>query len=45
MPSEIFKSHGFLDARLVEFSIEEVKLSDRGELLKQHAKYQRLVGK
>lgn len=44
MPSEIFKSRG-LDARLVEFSIEEVKLSDKDELLKEHAKYRRLVGK
>ena len=37
---EILKNQGFLGARPVEFPMEDVKLSDKGELLKDLAKYQ-----
>ncbi|XP_038698058.1 uncharacterized mitochondrial protein AtMg00810-like [Tripterygium wilfordii] len=42
---EILKEHGFLGARLVEFPMEEIKLSEKGELLKDPEKYRRLVGR
>ncbi|CAL2268648.1 unnamed protein product [Prunus armeniaca] len=41
---EILKDYGFLGARPIDFPIEEAKLSDKGELLKDPEKYRRLVG-
>ncbi|CAL2274238.1 unnamed protein product [Prunus armeniaca] len=42
---EILKDYGFLGARPVDFPMEEAKLSDKGELLKDPEKYRRLVGR
>ncbi|XP_061996687.1 uncharacterized mitochondrial protein AtMg00810-like [Rosa rugosa] len=42
---EIIKDTGFLGAKPVEFPMEETKLSNKGELLKDPAAYRRLVGR
>ncbi|XP_016647585.1 PREDICTED: uncharacterized mitochondrial protein AtMg00810-like [Prunus mume] len=42
---EILKDYGFLGARPIDFPMEEAKLSDKGELLKDPQKYRRLVGR
>jgi len=42
---EIIKDSGYLGAKLVEFSMEECRLSNTGELLKDPCVYQRLVGR
>jgi hypothetical protein len=42
---EIIKDTGFLGAKPVEFPMEETKLSNKGELLKDPAVYRRLVGR
>jgi hypothetical protein len=41
---EIIKDSGYLGAKLVEFLMEECRLSNTGELLKDPCIYQRLVG-
>jgi hypothetical protein len=42
---EIIKDSGFLGAKPIEFPMEETKLSNKGELLKDPAAYRRLVGR
>jgi hypothetical protein len=42
---EIIKDSGYLGAKPVEFPMEESKLSDKGELLKDPTAYRRLVGR
>ncbi|CAL9004938.1 unnamed protein product, partial [Prunus brigantina] len=42
---EILKDYGFLGARPIAFPMDDTKLSDRGELLKDPEKYRRLVGR
>ncbi|XP_024457130.2 uncharacterized mitochondrial protein AtMg00810-like [Populus trichocarpa] len=42
---EIIKDSGYLGAKPVEFPMEECKLSDKGELLKNPCAYQRLDGR
>ncbi|KAB2625777.1 hypothetical protein D8674_017437 [Pyrus ussuriensis x Pyrus communis] len=40
---EILKDYGFLGARPIAFPMDDTKLSDKGELLKDPEKYRRLV--
>ncbi|CAL8999194.1 unnamed protein product [Prunus brigantina] len=42
---EILKDYGFLGARPIAFPMDDTKLCDRGELLKDPEKYRRLVGR
>ncbi|XP_050139250.1 uncharacterized mitochondrial protein AtMg00810-like [Malus sylvestris] len=42
---EILKDYGFLGARPIAFPMDDTKLSDQGELLKDPEKYRRLVGR
>jgi hypothetical protein len=42
---KIIKDSGYLGAKPVEFPMEECRLSDKGELLKNPCAYQRLVGR
>ncbi|XP_062028543.1 uncharacterized mitochondrial protein AtMg00810-like [Rosa rugosa] len=42
---EIIKDTGFLGVKPIDFPMEEAKLSNRGELLKDPAAYRRLVGR
>lgn len=42
---EILKDYGFLGARPIAFPMDDTKLSDKGELLKDPEKYRRLVGR
>ncbi|KAM1059197.1 hypothetical protein ACFX2B_023753 [Malus domestica] len=42
---EILKDYGFLGARPIAFPMDDTKLSDKGELLKDPEKYRRLIGR
>jgi len=42
---EIIKDSGYLGVKPVEFPMEECRLSNKGELLKNPCAYQRLVGR